>query len=205
MTRSSGGDQSLSAAVGILGPMAVVMPTGRPLTIEDLDRFPCDGNRYELIQGSLHVNPAPSLRHQVVSSRLAELLTGACPPAHHVLTAPFDVALGPDTMVQPDLVVVRTADIVHFELVAPPVLVIEILSPTTNHYDRGSKALAYAASDIQHYWIVDPEKPSIQVFDWSGAGTEQLVTADERLAVTDPFAVEIVPSALLRLGGANTG
>ena len=35
-----------------------------PLTIEDLEAMPDDGNRYELIEGELFVSPAPSLGHQ---------------------------------------------------------------------------------------------------------------------------------------------
>src|SRR5205085_1299374 len=35
-----------------------------PLTIEDLEAMPDDGNRYELIEGELFVSTTPSLGHQ---------------------------------------------------------------------------------------------------------------------------------------------
>ena len=38
-----------------------------PLTLEDLDRLPDDGNRYELINGELYVSAAPREKHQSVS------------------------------------------------------------------------------------------------------------------------------------------
>ena len=37
-----------------------------PLTIADLEATPDDGNRYELIEGELHVSTAPSYLHQTI-------------------------------------------------------------------------------------------------------------------------------------------
>ena len=40
-------------------------------TVDDLEQFPEDGNRYELLDGVLLVTPAPRQVHQIVASRLA--------------------------------------------------------------------------------------------------------------------------------------
>ncbi len=47
--------------------MTSVIPHGRPFTVDDLEGMPDDGNRYELIDGMLHVSPRPVPRHQVVA------------------------------------------------------------------------------------------------------------------------------------------
>ncbi len=52
--------------------MALVIPR---YTIADLDAFPDDGNRHELLHGLLLVTPAPSLTHQHVVATLFRLLT----------------------------------------------------------------------------------------------------------------------------------
>ena len=79
------------------------LPRGQAFTRADLDAMPDDGHRYEIIDGSLVVTPAPSLRHQIIVLNLAIALKASCPDDLRVLTAPFDVALALDTVMQPDL------------------------------------------------------------------------------------------------------
>ena len=50
-------------------------------TTEDLERFPDDGNRYELLDGYLLVTPSPSFSHQLVATRIAAALTSYLKPA----------------------------------------------------------------------------------------------------------------------------
>src|SRR5260370_41337688 len=52
---------------------------GRPFTVEDLDRLPDDGRRYELLDGVLVVSPRPTTGHQLAASRLVTEPTIACP------------------------------------------------------------------------------------------------------------------------------
>jgi hypothetical protein len=44
------------------------------ITWNDVQQMPDDGNRYEAIEGELHVTPAPSLRHQRISMRMTLIL-----------------------------------------------------------------------------------------------------------------------------------
>ena len=87
---------------GTMGTVTT-LPRGRPLTAADLETMPDDGHRYELIDGTLVVTPAPLMRHQLVSSNLHLLLGGSCPPDLRVLAAPTDVRFAADTVLQPDL------------------------------------------------------------------------------------------------------
>jgi Uma2 family endonuclease len=82
------------------------LPDDRPLTVEDLDLLPDDGNRYELDDGMLVVSPSPANIHQLVASRLQTLLDNSCPPGFLVLSG-NGVAMSRSHYRIPDLVVVR--------------------------------------------------------------------------------------------------
>ena len=50
-----------------------------------------------------------------------------------------------------------------------PDLIVEVLSPSTEQYDRGEKFQDYAANGIQEYWIVDSEKRVVECYELDGA------------------------------------
>ena len=86
------------------------LPQSRPLTRDDLETMPDDGHRYELLDGILIVSPAPRPRHQESVASLLVVLRQAAPRDLLVLTAPLDVALTNDTVLQPDVLVARRSD-----------------------------------------------------------------------------------------------
>ena len=92
----------------------MLMPLVAPrYTIADLDHFPDDGNRYELLAGALLVTPAPGAPHQVALGRLTMALAQYLGPAGlAVVTTPGVIQAGDDTQLEPDLLVVpaRCAD-----------------------------------------------------------------------------------------------
>lgn len=142
---------------------------------------PDDGKRYELVDGELLVNPAPSMIHQRVSRRLQRQLENYFHTRRlgEVFDAPFDVILTPHDVFEPDLLVV--GDPAHTSargVEKPPLLVVEILSPTTRKVDRGVKFRRYAQLGIQHYWIVDPEGKHADCFRLN-SGAYRLVIGGE--------------------------
>ena len=177
------------------------MPVSRPLTIADFEAIrdaAVDGRRYELVDGSLVVTPSPSWRHQVVSSRLMAALLASDPDPDRlvVLHAPLDVRLSTDSVVQPDLMVFDTDE------PGPrrPVLAVEILSPSTRHIDMGLKWSRYAAAWIGHYWMVDPEEPSVTAWLLQG-GTyveDGRASGDDPVGLRRPWPVTLVPGDLVR-------
>ena len=171
-------------------------------TIDDLDGFPQDSNRYELIEGSLHVTPAPIRMHQRVSMNLVRLLDAAAPADVELLYAPFGVKLGPDTLVEPDIVVTRVDAPGDKLLEAAPLLVIEILSPRTRLYDLGTKRLVYREAGVGAYWAVDPSVANLIAWRWDGdTETEVAVEGDAAATLDWPFAVTVTPARLLLPGG----
>ncbi len=134
-----------------------------PYTVDDLFDMPDDGNRYEVVGGSLLVSPAPSPRHQYVADELRLLLRGALPPGLRAITAAAVRLPGGDGPV-PD-VLVTSAD-----LAVPGALpgdevhtVVEVVSPGNALVDRAYKRELYAESGIPCYWRVETEP-------WRGYG-----------------------------------
>ncbi len=181
-----------------MGSMTAV-PRGREFTRDDLDAMPDDGNRYELIDGVLVVTPGPAPRHQGVLMELAYCLRTACPPHLRVRPAPLDVALAERTVVQPDLLVARPADFTARDLTGPPLLVVEILSPTTAVHDQHTKKAAYARAGCPSYWIVDPDGPTITEFRLVGNAYEvaSQASGSESFTTAEPFEVSFRPVDLL--------
>jgi Uma2 family endonuclease len=178
------------------------LPDDRPLTVQDLDLLPDDGNKYELDDGVLVVSPATAIRHQLVLARLTVMLQAAGPADFLVLPGP-GVEMTKFQFRIPDLVVVRV-DSIGIEdktVTKPPVLAIEIASPSTAIYDRNRKKDVYASFGIPSYWIVKPslDDPRLTAFELRHGSYRQVaeVSGDQAFAATRPFGVEIVPAALV--------
>lgn len=171
----------------------------RPLTRDDLDRMPNDGHRYELIDGVLLVTPGPAFAHQRVVVKLVVKLELACPPELCALTAPFDVVLASDTVVQPDVLVARRDTFTKRDLPGPPVLAVEVLSPSTRRIDVMLKFSRYEAAGCLAYWVVDPDTPSLIAWELRDGAYVQVakVTGEESARLTSPFDVTVVPADLI--------
>lgn len=176
------------------------LPRNRPLTRADLDALPDDGHRYELIDGVLVVTPAPVTRHQRASFRLGLVLHRRLPEGLEILQAPFDVVLADDTVLQPDVIVARRADLTDKNLPTAPVVAIEILSPSTRRVDLLLKRSRLEDAGCAAYWVVDPDEPSIVAWDLrDGRYAESgRATGDEVLLLELPYLVEVCPADLVR-------
>lgn len=148
--------------------MAVAIPR---YTIEDLELFPDDGNRYELLDGVLLVTPQPALKHELIASRLRLLLAQAVQlPKHGYVFGPGVVIRPPKTQLQPDLLVVPSRILPKSTWLdlREHWLAVEILSPSSRVYDRDFKRDAYLALGVQEVWIVDPREKVVEVARTAG-------------------------------------
>ncbi len=171
-----------------------------PTTWDDIQAMPEDGKRYESFAGVLTVTPSPNGRHQLAVFRLARLLDATAPTSLRVLTAPYDWWISEIEWYEPDVIVFRRDD---FDpggpLRATPVLVVEVASPSTRLHDLNAKFAAYAANGCPHYFVVDPDEPSVVAFRLAGAHYEEVARAvgDERFSVSEPFAIAFSPAELV--------
>lgn len=175
----------------------------RTLTVEDMENMPDDEFRYELDDGVLIVSPAPSTLHQLAVTRLAVILSAACPGEFAVL-AGVGVNITKFQHRVPDVAVVRAGSLESFFQETPPELVIEVASARTRLYDRNRKKDVYEGFGIPAYWIVEPsrDRPELTVFELRSGVYEQAahVIGDEEYRAAVPFPVAIVPSELVTAG-----
>lgn len=165
----------------------------------DLEAMPDDGRRYELIDGSIIVTPALSIRHQFVLGELYQRVTAACPAGLHVFFAPLDVALDESSVLQPDLLVAPLREFTEQDLPRAPLLAVEVLSPTTRRIDLTLKRSRYEAAGTPSYWVIDPAGPSVTVWELEdGAYVEQAhVTGADEVTLERPFPITLRPADLV--------
>lgn len=173
---------------------------GHPFTVADLDRMPDDGRRYELLDGTLVVSARPGTPHQLAATRLAALLTNSCPDGLYVIAEPA-VQLSATTEFDPDIVVVGEDQIGAAKVTEPPVLIVEVRSPSTALIDLNRKKAAYERFGVPSYWIVvpHPAAPEVIAFELRGGSYAEAgrVSGDTALRATRPFPVEVVPAHLV--------
>ncbi len=129
--------------------MVMVLPVPR-FTIDMLVDFPDDGNRYELLEGTLLVTPAPTWDHQVIATRLV-LLLGNALGADAQVVAVGAIQRGKNTQLQPDILVVPPGygPKANWRQIHGWWLAVEVMSPSSRIYDREVKRAAYLALGVQ--------------------------------------------------------
>ncbi|HYB72774.1 MAG TPA: Uma2 family endonuclease, partial [Candidatus Sulfotelmatobacter sp.] len=89
-----------------------------------------------------------------------------------VLMAPMDVLLSETNIVQPDVLFLRAerlppSDAANIQVA--PDLAVEVISPSTVTEDREYKKAVYARHGVAHYWLVDPDARTLEMYVLSGA------------------------------------
>jgi len=161
----------------------------RKLDYSDLQVVPDDGKRYELVRGDLYVTPSPSPMHQRISRKLQRLLEDYfhARSIGEVFNAPVDLILTNQDVFVPDLLVVADpSHVSHRGIESPPLLVVEILSPSTRTVDQGVKARRYAELGVEHYWVVDPELERLECHRLEAGTFRPLVDAADKTKLAHP-------------------
>jgi Uma2 family endonuclease len=160
---------------------------------------PVDGELYELIDGERFACPPTTPRHQRALGKLYMLLRWPCGDDHETLLGPCAWRVDDRNLFQPDLVVAPREAFVSHQLLRPPTVAVEVVSPATRTRDWDWKRRAYARAGLRHYWIVDPDIPAIATYDLlDGRYVERhVVCCHERLDLRRPFPVVIHPTDLL--------
>jgi Uma2 family endonuclease len=144
----------------------MALPAER-FTIADLEAIPDDGLHRELLDGVLLVNPLAASPHQIVAMRCATQLAKYVEAwAVGVVVSPGRLLLGDHTALEPDVLVIPGPVAVASRRWADqpaPLLVVEIVSPSSRQIDYLLKRASYAARGVGAYWIIDPPERAVTV------------------------------------------
>ena len=132
-----------------------------PRTMMEVFKSLPEGTLVQLIENNLVMSPSPKDRHQETLEEITFQLSAFVrrKKIGKVRFAPYDVYLDEKNAFQPDLVFISNENSYKIQengLHGAPDLVIEVLSPGTEKYDRKKKKDVYERCGVQEYWIVDP-------------------------------------------------
>ncbi len=167
-------------------------------TVAKLHALPDDGNRYEIIDGVLHVTPSPAAGHQWVLLKLYdEIAPYARAIGITILLSPADIKYSERTVVQPDLFAFSNPSDTAprtWDDVQPLLLAVEVVSPSTRRRDRGVKRELFHAEGVPEYWVLDASRRQIE--RWRPASTAaEVLTASlawQPHPTHEPLIVDLV-------------
>ena len=159
------------------------LPLEKVYTTEDIYALP-EGIRAELIDGHIYYMAPPSRKHQEILGlfyrKIADYIDsqgGSC----KTYLAPFAVFLSEDqkNYVEPDISVICDSSKRNDKgCVGAPDWIIEIVSPGSRRMDYFTKLFKYRTAGIREYWIVDPDKNRITVYNFETEDTNEYTFSD---------------------------
>lgn len=165
-------------------------------TIEDIYNLP-DGQRAELIDGELYMMATPSRVHQKIVMTLSNSIfnyiqskSGDC----EVYPAPFAVFLNANNEIylEPDISVICDKNKLTEEgCKGAPDWIIEIVSPSSRAMDYNKKLFKYRTAGVREYWIVDPMKQQIIVYNFEHDTYEEYSLSDKvKAGIYEDFEID---------------
>lgn len=152
-------------------------------TVEDIYALP-EGTRAELIDGQIYYMAPPGRRHQNLLFSISRVIAdyidqkgGSC----EVDIAPFAVFLNENdkNYVEPDIsVICDTSKLNDRGCNGAPDWIIEIVSSASRKMDYFTKLFKYRTAGVREYWIVDPLKNLILIYNFDTSDSEQYTFAD---------------------------
>lgn len=167
----------------------MALPQEKTYTIEDIYNLP-EGTRAELIDGQIYYMAPPSRMHQEISMFLSYSITDYIKQKHgscKVYAAPFAVFLNKDDInyVEPDIsVICDPSKLDDKGCHGAPDWIIEIASPSTQSMDYGIKLFKYRTAGVREYWIVNPVKKVVNVFDFENEQQSGVYSFGDEIPVT---------------------
>jgi Uma2 family endonuclease len=102
-------------------------------------------------------------------------------------------------VIQPDVLIAERSRLTERDLKGPPVLAVEVISPSTMHIDLAFKRARYEEAGCASYWAIDPLEPSIVCWEFRDGRYVEVAraTASQSVTLATPFSVTLAPAELI--------
>lgn len=166
-------------------------------TTDDIYALP-DGERAELIDGRIYNMAPPGRTHQSLVHFFDRIIGnhiqrkgGDC----EIYPAPFGVFLRDDDLnyFEPDIsVICDPSKLDEKGCHGAPDWIIEIVSSASRRMDYFIKLFQYQTAGVREYWIVDPIKELVTVYQFEEETMEQYFFGDEvPVGIYEGFAIKV--------------
>ena len=165
------------------------------MTAQQYSTLPESNVPSELIEGMIVMNPTPVGAHQSAVLQLAIALKPAEEFNLKLIVSPMDVIVDEHTVVQPDVMLIPAGAYDPSGWVrVPPVLAVEVASPSTARHDERVKLRIYERFGVGEYWMFDHVVPSLTVLRLvDGSYQPHALVVGNQPYVAARFGVTIIP------------
>lgn len=159
--------------------------------------------RTQLIDGQIVQMPSERVVHNRLKYRAAKVLEAALAASGlqgEVLIDGDAVSINPTSAYEPDALLYLGPPVAGQQMAAPePVIVVEVLSPTTAHLDGGVKLAGYfSLPSLQHYLVIDPASLTITHHARNSDGVVVATSYTSGALNLDPPGLTLDLDAMLR-------
>ncbi|MGH7129727.1 MAG: Uma2 family endonuclease, partial [Planctomycetaceae bacterium] len=145
-------------------------------------RMPDDGNRYEVLDGEVLVTPSPGTRHQRIAAEVfVHLREYIRREGIGEMLWDLDLLFATGQFLRPDMVFVPNAQrhlLTERGVEGVPGLVVEVVSPGSVRIDKVTKPARYADFGVPEYWVVDPDRRAVLVWNFEEGASEPRIETE---------------------------
>ena len=144
-----------------------------PVTVNEFHRLVPDGQKADLLNGVIYMASPDTRRSDRLGGFIKFWMQGyaAVQGLGEVYGSRFAFELSQFRAPEPDVAFVRTERL-HLvserRMVGGPDIAVEVVSRDSRQRDYGEKKQLYAEAGVAEYWIVDPEKQTLDLYRRSG-------------------------------------
>lgn len=174
------------------------MPAAKMTLVEFIEWENAQVERHEFYRGEVFAMVGPKRSHGTVVGNLgAELRSRLKGTPCRAFAESMKMQIGDDTLLYPDIFVTcDRADLRSEYVFRSPLLIVEVLSPTTKDFDKGRKFAHYRQlASLREYLLIDPETRDVHAFRRNAADEWVLHDMTDSDALVLPCIDATIPMA----------